>query len=246
MIPHKKVTKPKGWHDNLTHMYLAIIVLFVTLFQIECPEHVPDVMEPRTEDSDNMYIRYCQAGMVYIDPSTISNFAEEIRISGNPITAVLNDTFAGKRDLGILSLPYNQIQTLELFAFRNLFALKELHLNDNKLSHLLNGLFDNIDPINPSLTHLHLQNNRLSSLSEGIFQKLTVLNYLDLRENPLIALSDQMREELKLIENPIIGIPEGKYIILYHITRLHIDQACYKSDSDLAVICRSSDICHTS
>ncbi len=162
-----------------------------------------------SDENDNGFHRYCQAGMVYINPDDISDYSEEIKIIGNPITTILDGTFSRKQ-CKILSLAYNQIHSLQPRALQQMYSLVELHLDHNFLDELPDGIFEDINPGSPTLTHLYLQNNRLTTLNVGMFSRVTSLTYLDLQGNPLVAISEGMAAELKLIDTVLISLHQGK------------------------------------
>ncbi len=167
-----------------------------------------------SEENDNGFYRYCQPGMVNINPDDISNFAEEIMIIGNPITTILNGTFS-KKQSRISSLAYNKIHSLQPLAFQQMYSLEELHLNHNFLSELPDGIFEEINGQNPTLTHLYMQHNRLTTLRARLFSRVTTLIYLDLQENPLVTISEAMAPELAFIDTVFIGIHEGIWRNVY-------------------------------
>ncbi len=183
-------------------------------FETECPDEVPDEIAPRADYYEETYYRYCQSGMVYINPDDISDSAKEIRIIGTPVNTVLDYTFGSKQLCRILSLAFNMIHTIEVHAFRNMYSLEELHLNNNKLSSLPRGIFDHIDPSNPLVTHIYLQGNQLTSLTLGLFSKLARLAYLDLQQNLLGTLSQELINDLDGIGTILIGIPIGEIKII--------------------------------
>ncbi len=158
--------------------------------------------------------------MVYINPYDISNSAKEIRIIGTPVNTILDYTFGSKQLCRILSLAFNMIHTIEVDAFRNMYSLKELHLNNNRISSLPTGIFDHIDPSQPLVTNIYLQNNRLTSLSLGLFSRLTRLTYLDLQGNLLGTLSQDLINDLGGIDTIFIGIPIGE--VTYNIFNITI------------------------
>ena len=179
------------------------------LFISVCPNNVPDGMNPMSQESDGGFYRYCQAEMVYINPDEISNYADEIKIIGNPITTILDGTFSRKQ-CKILSLAYNQIHSLQPHALQQMYSLVELHLNHNLLTELPDGIFKEINAENPTLTYLYLQHNRLTTLRDQLFSRVTSLIYLDLQENPLVAISETMAAELTFIDTVLISLHQGK------------------------------------
>ena len=140
--------------------------------------------------------------MVYITPSDIPTSIREVRISGNPITAILNDTFDHLPDCELLSLAYNEIYTLEVYSFRWMLSLKVLYLNDNKILFLRKGIFDHLNTY-PTLTHIYLQNNKITSVTTGIFTSLIypdqILQTLNMTGNDWVGVDAEVVEELKRV-----------------------------------------------
>ncbi len=179
----------------------------------ECPDKVPADIEPKDTATDTVFSRQCQAWMVFIDPDDIDDKTEEIRIIGNPISAILNYTFAQKRDCRILSLAYNEIHTLDIHAFTDMLSLEELYLNGNMLTEIRRGVFDEISLVTSTLTHIYLQDNFLTTLSASIFTKVTSLQFLDLRNNPLGSIEYELLLQLSSIT--VIGISEGMGLFIH-------------------------------
>ena len=150
--------------------------------------------------------------MVFIDPNDIDDKAEEIYIIGNLIPAILNYTFAEKRDCRILSLAYNEIHTLDIFAFKDMLSLQQLFLNGNLLREIKKGVFDEVSLVTSTLTHIYLQDNFITTLVAGTFTKVTTLAFLDLRNNPVDAIGYEMLVQLASVD--VLGIPEGEMMII--------------------------------
>ncbi len=147
--------------------------------------------------------------MVNIDPDVIPDNVEEIMINGNPISAILGRTFASKRNCRVLSLAYNEIHNLDVQAFELITSLQELYLNHNLLKELKKGTFDTINTFSPKLWKVEMQDNLLTTLRLGLFSTVIgSLTYLNIRNNPLAAISYELMQELAPIE--VVGIPEGK------------------------------------
>ncbi len=150
---------------------------------------MPDGTTPRSDENDDGFYRYCQAGMVYINALEISDSVGEIQIIGNPITTILDNTFSYKKQCVLLSLAYNQIHSLRPLAFQEMYSLKKLYLNHNLLTKLPDGIFEEINAQNPTLTHLYMQHNRLTTLRDGLFSPVISLVYVDLQGYPLMEIS---------------------------------------------------------
>ncbi len=147
-------------------------------------------MAPTSDWSGNVYTRYCQWD--YVNLFNLRNYyssytsAVEIRIAGNPLSAIIDNIFYGLSSCRILYLAYNEIHTVHPLGFNHLAALENLYINNNMLNALLPGVFDTV----PTLLQIYAQHNRLSSIPYGIFSSLSALTILDLSENQITALNN--------------------------------------------------------
>ncbi len=76
-----------------------------------------------------------------------------------------------------------------------------LKLNENQLSSLPSGIFDNLR----TLKWLHLYKNQLSSLQSGMFSDLVKLQELKLYNNQLSSLPDGIFENLSFLVELLLG-----------------------------------------
>ena len=187
-----------------------------------CPDSLPPDIVRRSDIVDEVFYRYCQAGMVYITPSDIPTSVKQVRISGNPITAILNDTFDKLEDCELLSLAYNEIYTLEVHAFRWMLSLKVLYLNDNNILFLRKGVFDlkgDFDPnTRPTLSEIYLQNNRMTILTTGIFTNLIsseILVTLNMTGNDWVGVDEDVVRQLDKINADVFSGKLNDYKIRF-------------------------------
>ena len=121
-------------------------------------------------------------------------------------------------------------------CFAGMKNLEELILQNNKISYLPDGMFDNLS----KLRYLDLDNNNISDLSE-ICTNLPQLFHLSLSHNLLttISLTDCFAgminlEELALMNNEISYLPNGMFANLSKLRYLDLD---YNIISDPSGLC---------
>lgn len=111
----------------------------------------------------------------------------------NKLGCIEKDYFTGfienqERSIRTLSLPYNDIESIESGSFDKLIHLQILNLSKNKIQTLPENLFEqNMQ----TLERIDLTNNRIHSLPAGLFRQLNVLTSLRLSHNFLTQLDAQ-------------------------------------------------------
>ena len=122
--------------------------------------------------------------------------------------------FDGLSNLDVLHLHNNNLSSLPEGVFDGLSNLRDLWLLENNLSSLPEGVFDGLS----NLDHLHLHNNNLSSLPEGVFDGLSNLWSLTLHNNNLSSLPEGVFDGLSNLHELWLGgnnlscrpnLPEG-------------------------------------
>ena len=132
-------------------------------------------------------------------------------LGGNEIESIDVDTFAGVSDISTLNLSGNILDTPLVGCFRGLIKLSTLYLSSNKITSLHDEIFANLT----KLERLHLNDNNIVSLQAGIFTSLDHLILLDLSHNRIISLRIgtfaglASLERLSLSWNRLIFIQEG-------------------------------------
>jgi hypothetical protein len=107
---------------------------------------------------------------------------EEIELSYNYIHSIGAHAFRHLQFFeGRLILRHNQIQSIDPFAFADLYSVNNLSLANNHIENLSSQLFEHFT----QLSELDLSSNRIVQLNETLFQSLTNLNVLHLNHNPL-------------------------------------------------------------
>jgi Leucine-rich repeat (LRR) protein len=149
---------------------------------------------------------------------------QSLVLSNNKLSQLPDDVFAGLVGLKVLDLGANQLgpqQTL----FSGLAALRDLHLQFNRLLILDPGLFQGL----VSLAWLDLHHNRISNLSDGTLRGLKKLERMDLSYNNIREVAElaaslyeiQNLKELYLGGNPLTLRP-GSFRNLRDLTLLDI------------------------
>eukprot|EP01083_Nonionella_stella_P015767 44098_1 len=96
----------------------------------------------------------------------------------------------GSAFIEALDISYNELETLNIYTFRDMIKLTVLKANNNKIRYLEPNIFEMM-----LLQQLYLNNNSLSVLPQGLFTTIPTsmlyLEVLDLRHNNLQMLSDR-------------------------------------------------------
>ena len=137
-----------------------------------------------------------------------------ISLSNNKLTSLRDGVFDGLKSLRYLYLSRNRLSDIGLHVFSNQSALRNLrniHLNDNLLTALQDGVFDGLKSLrylylggNPisdiglrvfsnrsnlrNLRHIYLNNSLLTSLQDGVLDGLNSLTSLNLRGNRISVI----------------------------------------------------------
>ena len=116
----------------------------------------------------------------------------ELRLDYNKISFVNNGTWSGLRDLTILSLRDNFVQSLDARAFATAPRIRELDLGQNRLEHIHPDAFAGL----ADLRNLYLDDNRINYASPTGFptflSPIGALAELNLASNELPWLADRL------------------------------------------------------
>ena len=157
----------------------------------------------------------------------------DMRVLGlgrNRFSNVHYDTFGTLRYLIVLTLDDLGLDDMVWGSLYSLRALKDLQLQNNRITTLNQGVLFNLD----YLQNLDLGNNRISNLNPGqhihVFQNLNELRFLHLNKNKLQKISNgtfmglQNIVFLNLSGNKIQHIETTALEDLNSITKLDISQ----------------------
>ena len=149
---------------------------------------------------------------------------EELNLSGNLFSELPSGVFDGLGDLEILYLEGNSLATLPAGLFGDLASLRGLNLHQNSLSGLPAGVFDGL----VNLDALVLYENSLSTLPAGVFEGLNNLGFLRLDGNSLTTLPAGIfdglvnLDALVLYENSLRELPAGVFDGLANLQNLNL------------------------
>ena len=104
---------------------------------------------------------------------------EVLRLEGNKLVRVKDDTFEDLSNLIELDLAENEIMKIDGGAFSDLHSLERLFLNDNKLDELSQETWEGL----VNLNELWLSNNNLVAIPDDGFRHLATLRKLYLANN---------------------------------------------------------------
>lgn len=130
------------------------------------------------------------------------------------------------KETRIISVEFTNISNIGVDALQGLPNLQELHLSNNKLRTLPNGLFRDL----PQLHTLDLTGNLLEDLPLEIFEKSTSLRQLALGGNRLTTLRPSWFQPLQLLEfldmsnNQLEDVPPSCFNKLKNLTTLQLSQ----------------------
>jgi len=149
----------------------------------------------------------------------------QLELIGLGIRSITESAFeAISRDLQVLYLHDNQLESLPSGVFRTMLRLGQLQLHNNRLTQLSDGTFSGL----VNLVYLTLNVNRLSRVDPSTWRALPDLRVLILEDNrfgngrlvfPAGAMPNL--EELRLDKNALTSISEDIISGLPNLRRLH-------------------------
>ncbi|XP_076101991.1 slit homolog 2 protein-like isoform X2 [Mytilus galloprovincialis] len=154
-------------------------------------------------------------------PTNIPKDTQKLELQGNNLTIMRKNDLQGLRQLKVLQLLENQIQTIERGAFRDLVLMERLRIDRNKLDNIPDELFSEM----PNLERLDLSYNKLQSINRKSLQGSLSLRNLQLDHNQIICISEESLRPLKKMEiltlnnNNLTTLPRG---LFDHMTNLRI------------------------
>ncbi|XP_051942227.1 slit homolog 3 protein isoform X1 [Hippocampus zosterae] len=138
----------------------------------------------------------CQGLGLKTVPKGIPRGAERLDLNRNNITRVTKVDFSGLKNLRILHLEDNQISVVERGAFQDLRLLERLRLNRNRLALLPELLFQS----NPKLGRLDLSENQIQAVPRKAFRGITSVKNLQLDSNHISCIEDGAFRALRDLE----------------------------------------------
>ena len=137
----------------------------------------------------NMHIFHIKYGLLESLPEDICQQFPNLQIieaEHNQITRL--PSFKGCRRMESLYFSHNNLTTIDHDTLYQLFYLRLLQLDYNRIENLTEGIFRDTG----NLEYLHLQGNNLTSLPKDLFKNTTLLIHLDLSHNQLETLDNEM------------------------------------------------------
>ncbi|KAJ8672792.1 hypothetical protein QAD02_004052 [Eretmocerus hayati] len=108
---------------------------------------------------------------------------DSVEMTDDNISSIPEDTFAGAKALNTLNLSHNRLTMIPANIFKDTRQLEILKLSDNRLMDLPHNSF-----ANSQLKELYLNNNRLSYLSKEYFGGLGYLVRLEISSNKIASI----------------------------------------------------------
>ncbi len=118
----------------------------------------------------------------YVDTSF--DGVTHIAADKNLIKSLDNETFRDGRDLSVIYLMYNEIETIQVGTFDKTKNLKHLYLRNNEIINLEPGVFRGLT----NLKELWLQSNQIRILRNGLFKDQGELDQLYFNDNKIEAI----------------------------------------------------------
>lgn len=127
-----------------------------------------------------LFVKDCQT--VVFKEELFENAEIMTFIASNNSKLIIEDNaFRKAKNLELLLLDRNGIESIPKDAFNGLDSLKELHLDDNEIKELMDYTFEGT----PNLKYLSLANNSIRNIRKNTFAGLRKLKTLNLSANPI-------------------------------------------------------------
>ena len=226
---------------------MAVLITGITAV---CPTgpRIPQWMKTNSSFIDKQYRKFC-LNITEI-PADIPHDTKQVKIYGNPITKLENNTFQNLSECTNIYLAWNYLQEMERGSFNGLLKLTDLGLGENDLTFLQSGVFGNLPVVRwigleynrireiqigtfdgcESLKNLVLKNNSLAKLTFGMFRGLSMLSTLDASENFIehieIGVFENMSalRDLSLSSNLLTDLKPGIFNGITFLFRLTLNR----------------------
>uniref|UniRef100_A0A1B0DC61 Fibronectin type-III domain-containing protein n=1 Tax=Phlebotomus papatasi TaxID=29031 RepID=A0A1B0DC61_PHLPP len=170
----------------------------------------------------------------------------ELKINGNRLKTLEQETFSGLRSLRRLQITDNHIEVINGLTFRNLHHLKHLKMRNNRIHTLMDGAFHGC----VSLISLDLDLNGISTISKRWLFNLTNLSQLSVSENRIGDIEMDAWEFVQHLENldlsgnrlvsigrmTLMGLPDLKRLNLRGNSLSSIDEAAFHTTQRLTIL----------
>lgn len=179
--------------------FLIIILNTVSVItnehQLQCPEMcICDFTRGRGSKSltENTKLKcggsdYSRFLLQDLNLTSLEPYITQLELSSNGITH-LENSFLNLHNVQKLDLSRNEIEKIDLKAFKNLWNLRRLDLSYNRITEIQSEIFEPLQ----WLERLKLSHNLLVHIYEGGFDSLKALKQLDISDNPLMCDCDLM------------------------------------------------------
>lgn len=121
-------------------------------------------------------------------PQDIPSGVEKLYLNHNDINDVDVDAFKHLQELKVLSLRGNKLTSITAGMFNGLGKLKTIYLNYNEITDIGPSSFKDLK----NLDYLDLHGNAVSTIDENAFVGLTRLRTLDMHNNAMVSLPDKI------------------------------------------------------
>jgi len=174
----------------------------------------------------------------------------DLRMRGNKISEIDQDTFSGLGMLETLDLRTNLIETLEEGSFQTMSDLKQLDLGNNRINQIDDSAFVGLSELVilylddnqlesvptkalsslPNLAELHLSRNNFKTVNDGAFIHLSLLSLLDLSGNKMWHMEEHSLKGLKALktlkikDNQLVKVPTKSFENTKNLEQLSIGQ----------------------
>ncbi|KAF5290884.1 hypothetical protein FQA39_LY14564 [Lamprigera yunnana] len=140
-----------------------------------------------------------------------------ISLAMNKLSTLSKNTFRNNQHLEVIQMQQNEdLETLPDYFFSNLTHLKNVELNECKLSALPENLFYG----SAHVQNLSLNYNQLKELPEHIFKGLSTLENLDLSYNHLERLAENIFDSLTALR--VLNLENNKLTNVGHKLFFHL------------------------
>ncbi|EFA11128.2 leucine-rich repeat-containing protein 70 [Tribolium castaneum] len=140
-----------------------------------------------------------------------------LRITGNYLPVLKNDTFVGLDNLVFLLLPKNNISSCEPKSFVGLQSVTQINLAENKIQTIQSNLFSNLNELN----HLFLDHNQIKKIEMHAFADIPNLEVIDLSFNKLEIVNTDVFNAVHKLNTLLLHFNNIKTLAgIFHLNNL--------------------------